>query len=224
MKRLLIISITLNCFVVLFIIGKRYYYARPKVIAAPKRFDQWGIMRNSLYNMHPVDSNDIVFVGNSLTEAFPVTELFGVNCKNRGIGGNMTSHILARIETIAAEHPKKIFIEAGINDFSFGGSISSTYSNYIKILHIIDSISPRTLVYVQSTIPTCGPYGVYNDSVRSLNRMLSNYCSQSKTVFIDVYSEMLAGSKMDSTLTEDGLHLNGKGYTIWQKTIEPYLN
>lgn len=226
MKKALIASLAINLIIGIFIIGKRYYYAHSQqpIEKTGYPFDQWNQMRISLYEICGIDSTDNVFVGNSLTEAFPVTELFGPHCKNRGIGGNKTTHILQRIGAIAKERPKKLFIEAGINDFVFGGNVKSTYNNYVKILHIIDSISPRTLVYVQSTMPACGSYGAYNDSVRALNKMLHYYCSRAGIAFIDVYSEMVAGSKMDSTLTEDGLHLNGKGYTIWQKTIEPYLN
>jgi lysophospholipase L1-like esterase len=223
MKKALIISIAINFIIIGFIGAKRYYYANSQPAPGPSTFDLWGKMRNSLYELHPVDSNDIVFVGNSLTEAFPVTELFGANCKNRGIGGNKTTHILARIESIAMTHPRKIFIEAGINDFVFGGNVGSTFNNYVQILKRIDSLSPRTLIYVQSTIPTCGPYGIYNDSVRALNSRLFGYCEQSNIAYIDVYSQMVTGNKMDSTLTEDGLHLNGIGYEIWQKTIEKYV-
>lgn len=224
MKKLLIASLLFNFLIALFFVGKRYYYAYSQSTTInDDAFEKWNNMRNSLYAIHAVDSNDIVFIGNSLTEAFPVTELFGSNCKNRGIGGNKTTHILARIGSIANTRPKKIFIEAGINDFVFGGNVDAAYQNYVQILKRIDSISPRTLVYVQSTMPTCKEYTKYNDSVWALNKRLYNYCDQSGIAYVDLYTKMTDRNKMDSALTEDGLHLNGKGYEIWKKAIEMHI-
>jgi lysophospholipase L1-like esterase len=46
-----------------------------------------------------------------------------------------------------------------------------------------------------------------------------------KTVFIDVYHKMLdkTGAPMSDIFIEDDLHMNAKGYAIWQKAIAPYL-
>ena len=51
-------------------------------------------------------------------------------------------------------------------------------------------------------------------------------CVQKKnTAFIDVYKQMLNadGTPMEDIFIEDKLHMNAKGYAIWQKIIEPYL-
>ena len=43
--------------------------------------------------------------------------------------------------------------------------------------------------------------------------------------FIDVYNKMLnaEGQPMPEIFLEDSLHMNEKGYAIWQKEIQPYL-
>ena len=43
--------------------------------------------------------------------------------------------------------------------------------------------------------------------------------------FIDVYHSMLDkdGNPDKSIFLGDGLHMNAKGYAIWQKIIQPYL-
>ena len=48
---------------------------------------------------------------------------------------------------------------------------------------------------------------------------------KARTSFIDVYHHMLNpdGTPMKEIFIEDDLHMNAKGYTIWQKLIEPYL-
>ena len=46
-----------------------------------------------------------------------------------------------------------------------------------------------------------------------------------KTAYIDVYNKMLNenGTPMTDIFLGDNLHLNKKGYALWQKIIEPYL-
>jgi lysophospholipase L1-like esterase len=46
-----------------------------------------------------------------------------------------------------------------------------------------------------------------------------------KTAFVDVYHKMLLpdGKPMPDIFRDDKLHMNAKGYAIWQKAIEPYL-
>jgi lysophospholipase L1-like esterase len=58
------------------------------------------------------------------------------------------------------------------------------------------------------------------------NQLVKNYLStKKKTAFIDVYNKMFNrdGTVMQDIFIEDNLHMNAKGYAIWQKAIEPYL-
>jgi lysophospholipase L1-like esterase len=58
------------------------------------------------------------------------------------------------------------------------------------------------------------------------NELIKDYLGKKKrAVFVDVYHEMLNqdGTPMKDIFLEDSLHMNAKGYAIWQKLIEPYL-
>jgi lysophospholipase L1-like esterase len=226
MKKAFIISAIINISFIAFIAAKRYYYSHnsgPEQPLQRSSYDIWDEMRCSIFSGMPVDSSDIVFVGNSLTEGFPVTELFGRHIKNRGIGGNRTIHVLNRIGNIVKAHPKKIFIEIGVNDFQSGISVDSVFKSYKAILSYIQIHSPFTRIYIQSLTPTCMEYVALLPSINSLNGQLKKYCVEHTMDFIDIYTPMLREDKMDSSLTSDGLHLNGKGYNIWHKSIVKYV-
>jgi lysophospholipase L1-like esterase len=226
MKKALFVSISINCLIVFFIVGKRYYYSRntDADTVAPNSFhDQWNYMRSSVLNKLPIDNKDVVFVGNSLTEAFPVSEVFGHCCKNRGIGGNTTSHILARIGPIASKRPAKIFIEGGINDLIAAVSVDSIFKNYRDIIDLIRDTAYSTALYVQSIFPTSKTYANLNNSIMQLNKMLSDHCVAIGVTYIDIYSNLSKDGRLNSQLTEDGIHLNEKGYQIWQQAIESYV-
>lgn len=226
MKKALIISLSINCLLVLFFIGKRYYYSYGAGAGRNTKssfYDQWDNMRNSVYAEIKIDTADIVFIGNSLTEGFPVTEIYGQRVINRGIGGNQTSHIIKRLPPIAAKRPSKLFIEAGVNDLNAGINVDSIFKNYRQIIDIIRDTAPTTCIYVQSVFPTSKDYTNINSGIVQLNKLLSAYCNEIGVKYIDIYNKMVNAGQLNNTLTEDGIHLNGKGYAIWKEAIEKYV-
>ena len=62
--------------------------------------------------------NEIVFIGNSITEGGKNwSEKFNIpNIRNRGIGGDVTDGVLERLGEIIFFKPKAVFILIGIND------------------------------------------------------------------------------------------------------------
>jgi lysophospholipase L1-like esterase len=58
------------------------------------------------------------------------------------------------------------------------------------------------------------------------NSLIKKFLKGKKdAAFIDVYHAMLDkdGLPIKDIFIEDGLHMNAKGYAIWQKIIQPYL-
>ncbi len=84
-----------------------------------------GPFRNHRYDAFkvlPVNSEQIVFIGNSITNMHEWWEAFGNhNVVNRGVSGAITDEGLANIEAIAAGKPKKVFIMLGTNDLGTNG-------------------------------------------------------------------------------------------------------
>ena len=58
------------------------------------------------------------------------------------------------------------------------------------------------------------------------NQLIQTFLkTKSNPVFVDVYHKMLLpnGKPIPEIFGPDNLHMNAKGYAIWQKAIEPYL-
>ena len=88
---------------------------------SPARADE--PFRNHRYDSFrvlPVDSTDVVFVGNSITNMHEWWEAFGSmqNVKNRGVSGAVTHEALANIRAVANGKPKKMFLLIGTNDIT----------------------------------------------------------------------------------------------------------
>ncbi len=64
------------------------------------------------------------------------------------------------------------------------------------------------------------------DRMVKANKLIKKYLKHKKqAAYIDVWKPMLGpdGNPMPDIFLNDKLHMNAKGYAIWQKTIAPYL-
>lgn len=212
---LLVISLAVN---VKYLTNKLFY--KPP----PINTDAWNTSRVSVHSILQVDSSDVVFVGTSLTEGFLVSEMFhSLHVKNRGVGGNNSAQILARIGDIAEGKPKKMFLEIGINDIQEAIPDDSVMRNYGRILDTIKSRSGRTELFIQSVFPAGMSRVDLNSRVVELNHKIEALAKSRNATYVDLYPSMLRGGGLDSAYTVDGIHLTGKGYLIWKRAIDSLL-
>jgi lysophospholipase L1-like esterase len=223
-----ILSLSLNAKHVI----NKFIYRPPaiKPIFDPKK-DLFMQIRQQEFDLLPIDSNSIVFVGNSLTQNFNVTEFFkNEDVKNRGIGGDVTQGVLDRLDEIVQGKPKKIFLEIGINDILDGISIDTASNNIDKIITEIQKGSPKTVIYIQSVLPCNYNYRDPSDknmlaSIINLNKVIENICVNRNIKYINLYSHFLNNDGLDVRYDSgDYLHLNGQGYIKWKELIEQYVN
>jgi predicted alpha-1,2-mannosidase len=175
----------------------------------------------------PNTKNEIIFLGNSITDNCEWAELFSnPNIKNRGIGGDDTDGVLGRLTEVTESNPSKIFIMIGTNDLSYSKSIDYIVDNYKKIIAKIKQSTPGTEIYIQSIIPTDD--AIYttrkNSDIIVINDRLKQIAEDNGLIYVDLFSVFkLDNNKLNPEYSYDGLHLNGKGYLIWKKVIEKYI-
>lgn len=79
------------------------------------------IDRMAHFKANPLKKGQIVFFGNSLTQAGKWNEYFpSQNPANRGIAGDNTLGMLNRLYEVIEARPEKFFMMAGTNDISLG--------------------------------------------------------------------------------------------------------
>ncbi|MGC4234649.1 MAG: GDSL-type esterase/lipase family protein [Niabella sp.] len=198
--------------------------SQEKKASADSTFDNWYyVSREKLYQRLKGVKYDIIFFGNSITENGPWQELVGRKYKvgNRGIGGDNTFGMKARIADVALSKPKKIFLMMGINDIGRGLPASWILANYESIIQIIQKVSPKTRIYVQSVLPlneTVLKYDYLLNSekaIRDLNTAIRNIAGKYGLVYVDV-KEVLADEYMlKKEFTQDGIHVNTEAYIRW---------
>lgn len=198
--------------------------------AATAQNEYWH-QRVSLFEILPVDNDDIVFLGNSITDGGEFAELFGNPAiKNRGISADVISGVDRRLSQIVEGQPRKIFLLIGVNDVSHHLSASSIADSYGRLVRRIREESPETILYIQSVMPINNDFGRYKNLkgrenvIPELNRRLEKIAAENGATFIDLWPALAdAGGKLRREFTNDGLHLTGAGYRAWTDHIRRYV-
>jgi len=230
MKKLLIVSVILNFILAGLIFAFFSFYPeniksqRDKLVAA------YHDRQASIFEVLPNQKEEIIFLGASLVEGANWAEMFqNPNITNRGIAGDKTADVLARLEEATASKPKKIFLQCGFNDLSNDVSQEILLANYVKILSKISKDSPQTLVYMISLLPVRYELlgeEVKNEQIMIANGKLKELAEKKGVIFIDMFSpleENEENHQLNPNYTNDGLHLTADGYTRFKALLQRYL-
>ncbi|OUN58621.1 GDSL-type esterase/lipase family protein [Alistipes sp. An66] len=193
---------------------------------------EYHYQRRSLFNVLPLHSSDIVFLGNSITDGCEWAELFqNRHVKNRGISGDRTAWLLDRLDSIIAAHPKKLFLMIGTNDLAAGISPEEIVRNVARLIDRFQTESKWTKIYVQSILPVNGKdfskyRGHYEHAhlIVPTNKRLEALCDEKGVQYLDVWGALADHEgKLDKRYTNDGLHLMGPGYLVWRDAIKIHV-
>lgn len=180
-----------------------------------------------------VAPSSLLFIGSSTIEMWGEDRLrhhfgaYGSPVVNRGIGGTQFDAILElKQELIYAQNPRAIILYSGDNDL-----LNETPSAIIEdITNIIKDIRqhPKTAsipLFLISVKPSPSRVA-YLEKAKTLNGMMEKLRPQfDNLIYIDVFSIMLTseGKPREDLFLEDKLHMNDRGYDLWQKIVNGKL-
>lgn len=195
------------------------------------QYNEYYYQRSSLFKLLPITNNDIVFVGNSLTNNCEWYELFNsANVKNRGIISDVIQGIRDRIDPVLEGKPKKIFLMGGVNDISHKIDADSIATALQNLIFHIKEKSPTTELFLQSLLPINNDFGRYRNLKGTeqifidANIKLEKIAKENNITWINLFPHFTdENGKLIASLTTDGLHVNKDGYQIWGRLVEPYI-
>jgi lysophospholipase L1-like esterase len=196
------------------------------------RFGTYYDQRKSLFEKLPDTRNEIIFLGNSITDGCEWSELFADrHIKNRGISGDITAGVLNRIQEVTSSKPAKVFVLIGINDLARKVLPDTVYANICLIASTIHQQSPKTKVYIQSILPVNDSFSTFRDhtgkttEVKAINERLKTWCMGNDCIYVDLFIQFKnsGDDRLNPAYTNDGLHLTGDGYLHWAGILKPLM-
>lgn len=183
-----------------------------------------------LDSAHFPPQNAVLFVGSSSIRKWQDIQNYFPNetVINRGFGGSeLTDAIRYANDIIIPYHSREIVIYSGENDLAYSDSVTPeiVLKRFETLFNIIRSAMPKVPIVYVSIKPSPSREKLMPEMLEA-NKLIKQFLnSKSKTIFVDVYHKMLdkSGKPMPDIFLDDNLHMNAKGYHIWQKAIEPYL-
>jgi lysophospholipase L1-like esterase len=173
----------------------------------------------------------IVFAGSSsFTKWKDVAMYFpGYPIINRGFGGASLVDLIYYVdEAIIKYQPSQVFIYCGENDMADVDTVSpATVLGRFKTLHgiLLKKLPRATKIVFVSLKPSVARWHLESKFIEA-NKLIEGYIATQKNIqYLDVHTAMLDENKevLKDIFIADKLHMNPKGYLIWQKQFAPYL-
>lgn len=174
--------------------------------------------------------NAILFVGSSSFTNWRDVQDYFLQHKiiNRGFGGSTLRDVIRYANDIITPYQaKKIVIYCGENDLAIDSSLEGqiVFERFKTLFNIIRTDNNNVPIIFISLKPSPSREHLWN-KMKKANQLIKSFlATQKNTTFINVWPAMFNknGTIKKDIFIEDDLHMNEKGYRIWQRLIAPHL-
>lgn len=186
-------------------------------------------------NQVSVVEPDILFIGDSIVEYYPLQELFGTSntIVNRGIRGYQTGLLLENLDAhLYGGAVDKIVLLIGTNDIGKDVPVNEALNNLEAIIQSIARDYPLTEIKLLSILSVNEgeeyKQTVYirtNEKIQEWNQAFQELASAYMQVeFVPVFDSLIdQEGQLKKEYTTDGLHLSVTGYQVLTKALKDYL-
>lgn len=179
-------------------------------------------------SIQPSSPNAILMIGSSSFRLWKdVASYFpGYTFINRGFGGSSLPDVERYYDDIILPYKtRQILIYCGENDLGptvNGDSVVTRFKTLFKRIRLDHKKARISFISIKPS----GSRAHLMPQMEIANKGIKQFLgSQKNTDFIDVYHKMLTPEEkpLPGIYRNDKLHMNEKGYAIWQKEISPIL-
>lgn len=178
---------------------------------------------------------DVIFIGDSIVEYYPLQELFGTakTIVNRGIRGYQTKLLLENLDAhLYGDAVDQIVLLIGTNDIGKDIPMNEALDNLERVIQSIARDYPLSQIKLLSILPVNEgeryKQTVYirtNEKIREWNQAYEALASAYMQVdFVPVYDSLTdTEGQLKKDYTTDGLHLSVAGYQVLSEALKGVL-
>jgi len=178
---------------------------------------------------------DIIFIGDSIVEYYPLQELLGTakTIVNRGIRGYQTRLLLENLDAhLYGDAVDQIVLLIGTNDIGKDIPMNEALDNLEGVIQSLNRDYPLSQIKLVSILPVNEgeeyKQTVYirtNEKIREWNQAYEALASAYMQVdFVSIYDSLTdSEGQLKSAYTTDGLHLSVAGYQALSDALKTYL-
>ena len=186
-------------------------------------------------NQISVIEPDIIFIGDSIIEYYPLQELLGTSktIVNRGIRGYQTGLLQENLDAhLYGDAVDQIILLIGTNDIGKDVPMNEALNNLESVIQTISRDYPLSQIKLVSILPVNEgedfKQTVYirtNEKIKAWNQAYQDLASAYMQVeFVPVFENLLdQKGQLKSDFTTDGLHLSVSGYQALSSTLKKYI-
>jgi lysophospholipase L1-like esterase len=183
-------------------------------------FEKWDLQ-------NAVPKNSILFVGSSTIRLWQTADAFpDLPVINRGFGGSTISDVNHFADRIVFKYkPRTIVFYAGDNDIAAGRSPDRVFKDFETFAQSVHERLPnKSLIYL-GIKPSPLRWKMWPQSQTVNARVKELLKKNDHDLYIDTAPLILGtdGQPRKELFRDDGLHMNSKGYELWNKTLANIL-
>jgi lysophospholipase L1-like esterase len=177
----------------------------------------------------PADPKRVVFMGDSITDGWPLAEAFpGRPYVNRGISGQTTAQMLVRMyPDVVALQPAAMVLLAGTNDIAANNGPQTLVMIKQNLMAMVELAQVHHIKVILCTLtPISGKQSEHRPpaDILKLNAWLKEYAEKNRIAYVDYYSAVVdAHGELRSGFSDDGLHPNARGYQLMKTALSKAL-
>lgn len=178
----------------------------------------------------PAEPKRVVFMGDSITDGWPLAEAFpGKPYVNRGISGQTTAQMLVRMyPDVLALQPAAMVLLAGTNDIAANNGPQTLGMIRQNLMAMVELAQVHHIkVILCAVMPISGKQSEHRPpaDILRLNAWLKEYAAKTRSAYVDYHAAVVdAQGELRNGYSDDGLHPNARGYQLMKASLSTALD
>lgn len=177
----------------------------------------------------PAPQGVAIFIGSSSMRMWKslAEDMAPMEVRNLGFGGSTMNDVLFYFDYLLDSYsPSKIVVYEGDNDLAGDMSVDEFMKSCEKFYKRVEDRFGGIPIYQLAIKPSIKRFNKWEKYAEANERLKMLAEKKDNLTFIDVASPMIGedGQPKEELFSSDDLHMNDKGYDLWERIVKPVVS